>query len=343
MRIAKILRRTLGIALLATVLLASIASAVFLAVGGRFHNIQTPSMGTYAPVGTLVLSMPTTYNQVRVGQPVFFTPPGGHEIYFHRVASKDATGIKTSGDLTGSTDPWLLQPANITGHEVARVLYVGWLLPVLPILLVGGIVVHVFTRFFMERFWRFPLQVFGWSLVLAIANYLLQPLVRAVFLAQVVHDHVATIRLVATGILPLNVHAVNGDSRVARIGEVITLHTAQAGSDGRFNTLVSVHMEWWTWLGAALFILGPLLLCVGYLLLARRRGWDLIGEPAPVVKAVAAVMERVQMFSTHPGPAVTESPRRFARWQAGSTAIKAPEREAVVAAEAPLRAFNTWG
>ena len=170
----------------------------------------------------------------------------------------------------------MVGPHDIAGEEIFRALYLGWLLPVLPILLGGGIVVHVYTRFFMDRYLRFPAQVMGWSLVLSLSNWMLHPFMRMTFLSQVVSHHHARIRLVSTGILPLDANAVNGESSVAQLGHLVILHTSKPGSDGRFHVDITPHLEWWGWVvGIALLIL-PFMLCLGYTVLARRRGWDYI-------------------------------------------------------------------
>src|SRR4051812_5422095 len=64
--------------------------------GGRWFIIETPSMGTVAPVGTFVLTEPATMGELAVGDIISFHPPTAPgEVYTHRVVALDAAGATT--------------------------------------------------------------------------------------------------------------------------------------------------------------------------------------------------------------------------------------------------------
>lgn len=143
-------RRRLGPRVLAGVLgllvLAGLAAAVLwhTALGGRWQVVATPSMGTAAPVGTLVLTVPA--DRVAVGDIVTYHPPVANHpnSVTHRVISVEPDGgFRTRGDINGAVDPWTVRPSNLVGVASYVLLASTGLLPIRATAATGG---HVDLR-----------------------------------------------------------------------------------------------------------------------------------------------------------------------------------------------------
>lgn len=249
-------------ALLAAVLLAI---AVFYLTGGRWFVIKTPSMGEYAPVGTLVLGTVTGLGALRRGTVILFHPPSApSEVYFHRIYSIHDGAIRTKGDLNATIDPWTLHAHDLIGTEFGRVVGVGWLVEALPILLVGGLILHVVSHYYVVRYWRFPVRVLGWAVLISLAAWLIKPFVRAVLLRQVVEHGKATSSLVPTGLFDVTAHAIRGTTAILRPGEpgaVVSTHVARSGL---FEIDLSPSLGPVAWLLLIAIWLVPALLCIVY-------------------------------------------------------------------------------
>lgn len=272
---ARYLPRAAASALLALVTLFALGVAAYFVTGNRVHVVETPSMGTYAPVGTLVLSRPVGSAQITPGQTVLFAPPGSHETYFHRVHALTASGIETKGDLNNQPDPWRLSAKNITGLELAHVPVLGWLFKVLPILLIGGVLLWCYARFFVERYWVAPTVLFGVTAILSVANFVVHPFVQATLLDKRVQNRLATVNFVNTGLLPLDVN-VNGVIKVAKQGVVFTAQVPVG--KGGYTLTSAPHVEWWGAILIGATLLAPTLLAVGYLIRQRvtNRDWHYV-------------------------------------------------------------------
>ena len=110
--------------------------------GGRWQRVSDPSMGTAAPVGTLLWVRPADFATLRVGELVTFHPPGRHDVtYTHRVYSRDGDGtVRTKADLD-APDPWRLSKSDIVGKVAMRWWGIGWLVKAAPVLLAGAEVI----------------------------------------------------------------------------------------------------------------------------------------------------------------------------------------------------------
>ena len=266
------------IVLLALLFLSLALAATFWLQGGRWFGIQTASMAEYAPVGTLVLSLPVLFHSLKVGDMILFHPPQSpKETYFHRIYSITGDGIQTKGDISNSSvDPWQLHQTDLIGHEVGRVINGGWLLEALPIIVVGGIILYVISHFYTPKYWRLPVQVLGSTIITSAVTVTLKPLVQAQLLSNLFKDGKATISLVNTGILKLHAQSIGGtgvDLRQGQVGEVVTHHT---NANGYFNVALSMSLEWWGWAIAILLLMTPGLICFFYALWARKTGADII-------------------------------------------------------------------
>lgn len=254
--------------LLVVTLFAALAGAgLFYAAGGRWFTVQTPSMGEYAPVGTFVLSSPATIDGLRVGDMILFHPPTAPEkTYFHRIVSLTDRAMRTKGDLNGTTDPWTLGTTDLIGTETTHLVGLGWLVQALPLLLLGGLILHTLTRYYAVPYLRFPVRVLGWSVLVSLACYLIKPLIRAVPLSQNIADGTATTTLVPTGLLTLHAQAIGGSSVDLRPGQPGTVHTAADSGPGSFGIDLTPHLTPATWALLIMLSLIPLTLCIAYAL-----------------------------------------------------------------------------
>ncbi|HWJ08282.1 MAG TPA: hypothetical protein VNS46_02840, partial [Nocardioides sp.] len=73
---------------LLALLVAGIAAAGAWRIGGgRWERVETASMGTVAPVNSLLWVEPVDIDALQVGDFITFHPPGGGEVtYSHRIA-----------------------------------------------------------------------------------------------------------------------------------------------------------------------------------------------------------------------------------------------------------------
>jgi hypothetical protein len=258
------LRRVAWIALAIVGCALVVVAGIFYLTGGRTFVIQTPSMGEYAPVGTLVLSSVAGLTSLRVGQTILFRPPGASEVFFHRIVSISRGAIRTKGDLNGAIDPWTLHAHDLVGTEFGRLVGIGWLVHALPILLVGGLILQVVTHYYVIRYWQFPVRVLGWSVLVSLAAFMLKPFVRAVLLSQNVVSGTATSRIVPTGLFDVNAHAVRGSTAVLRPGQAGEVITGHASSAGFFEIDLTPSLGFDTWLLLIVLWLIPVILCIIY-------------------------------------------------------------------------------
>jgi len=80
-------------------------------------------------VGDLVITIPTSYKDVRVGDVVVYISPLNHPI-LHRVVIKNDSFICIKGDNNPGFLPWecpLYNPNKIVGKAIFRIPYVGYI------------------------------------------------------------------------------------------------------------------------------------------------------------------------------------------------------------------------
>ena len=240
-----------GLAIIAILLLLVIPVGSF-AHGWRVHTLTTPSMGRTAPVGSVVLSEPVTAAQIRVGDVLAVHPPGRPDTTFvHRVSSitTGPTGLlfHTKGDINGSPDPWTVTTPNIIGRVILVLPDVGYLLHMLPLLLLAGFLTLLFS-FGMTRGRRAPARILTGSLLVAAAIAYYQPLARIDLIAETTTTANTEAALVTTGILPLRVQAVGGTHADLTPGQVGTLHSTNHNTRGTYHIDAGIHLFGWWWL-----------------------------------------------------------------------------------------------
>jgi signal peptidase I len=261
-RAARSYRRRTVVMWTATVLLALLVAAtlLFQASGGRWFVVQTPSMGTTAPVGTLLLTTPVLLEDVQVGDVVSFTPSTTpDETYTHRVIAVDADGLTTQGDINGAVDPWKTDQTHLIGEATTILPGFGWLAKGLPLFLAGTVIVMILTRLIGSPTHRASMRMLGTSLVAAFTVFLLKPFVGLVVLEAVTRGSDVEASIVSTGLLPIRVAAEGGTAATLAAGEVGTI-TAPAGETGRFHDISStLDLPLWGWIVFGALCAAPLL------------------------------------------------------------------------------------
>ena len=251
----------IGTALIALVVLAGLAvGGAWYATGGRWQVVATPSMGTAAPVGTLVLTRPAA--SVEPGDVVTYRPPvANHPLTVtHRVvAVGPGETFRTRGDVNGAEDPWTVRPADLVGKASFVGPGLGWLVKALPLLVSGALLLWWVTRLWVPRRWGLPLRVLGFSGLIAAATTVLKPFVGVVTLATATDAAGTHITLVSTGLLPIRAAAATGGFLDLVDGQVGVL-TTQVPQGEKGTVITSgVHMPIWLWVVMVAFWLTPML------------------------------------------------------------------------------------
>lgn len=224
-------RGALVVATMAALVISAVAGIALLA-GFRWFVVETPSMGTAAPVGTLVITTPAT-GEPRRGDVVAFVAPGARRIYTHRVVAVEADAtIRTKGDINAVADPWTIERSAVLGRAIALVPGAGFALRALPLLLLAGVLLTVVTLPIRRRDVRAATRVIGWHVIGTAVLLWLQPLVRVVVIASAAAADGVRASVVSTGLLPIRLVTAAGDV-LARLRDgvpvSVTLPTSGAG------------------------------------------------------------------------------------------------------------------
>lgn len=240
---------TVASGLAAVVLLGLSVFVAFWALsGGRWYMVESPSMGTAAPVGTLLWVKPVPYKSIHVGEIIAFHPPTElHETFSHRVIAINANGtLSTRGDINGTVDPWQVHPSDVVGAVAMRWQGVGWLIQASPVLLFGGAMLAVIVTRFVGQKWRLPLATVGASFLISVAIYVYKPLVRVVNISLQSEKGGGLATYVSTGLLPTRMQVPGGrhvDLHDGQLGTILSNHLVH----GRFPVTLVPHLEWWWW------------------------------------------------------------------------------------------------
>lgn len=226
--------------------------------GGRWARVQTPSMGTVAPVGTLLWTKPVPFDELTPGDFITFHPPGDQRTtYSHRVHRLNADGTLTTKGLIPAPDPWRLTAAEVIGEVQMRWWGIGWVVTAAPVLLAGGLLIALVWRW-ARRSWRLPAAMVLASLTITTAIVWHQPLLGAQQLAFAPSPGGgADATYVGTGLTPIRVRAPGGDQRTLRAGEVGTVHLSHPDRRGRYRVRLAPALPWWWWSAVLLVCLLP--------------------------------------------------------------------------------------
>lgn len=251
------------VVLAAAVLAVAIVVVWWWAIGGRWETVRTASMGTYAPVGTLLWVKPTRIADLHVGDVITFHPPVPSAVpgqanppleepsqtYTHRVVAVDPDGtVQTKGDLNPGRDPWRIDQRHLVGYVTARWPGVGWLVRALPVVAPGAVALWVFTWLFWSKRSRAPLRVVGMAVLVAVAIVVYHPLYGE---TQVSYAPLGargpSATYVGTGLLPVKLEAHGASPVLLRDGEERSIRVPRALAHGRFDVKIVPDTPWQVW------------------------------------------------------------------------------------------------
>lgn len=243
--------------LLVLLVAATAAAGAWRASGGHWERVETASMGTVAPVNSLLWVEPVDIGSLQVGDFVTFHPPGAGEVtYSHRVAVVHEDGsIGTQGAIT-APDPWRITQDDLVGEVVWTWPGVGWLVVAAPVLLVGGLVLAGLGWLVRSPTWRTPVLVVGGAVLLCVVIVVHRPFMRAQELGFTEVDGGARATYVSTGLAPVRLQAHRGahvDLTDGEVGSVVITHRDE---DGRYGITMHprVPLWWWAVLVLACFV-----------------------------------------------------------------------------------------
>lgn len=232
--VSRSVSRVLVAAAAVAALVLCLEAVIALLSGMRWFVVQTPSMGTAAPVGSLVITRPASA-EPQVGDVIAFVPPGAPRVYTHRVLAVAPDGsITTKGDINGAPDGWSIRPDKVLGEAVAIVPGAGYVLRGAPAFIVGALVLWAATLLIRRRDRRAAARIIGMHLVGTLVVLWLHPFVQVVLLATETAANGVRASIVSTGLLPVKLvdsaGAVLGRLTVGR-PEVVTIPPASTMAD----------------------------------------------------------------------------------------------------------------
>lgn len=235
--------------------------------GGRWERVETPSMGTVAPVGSLLWVKPVPFETLEKGDFISFHAPGNAGVtYSHRVYAVNADGTLTTKGVIPGPDPWRIGSEEVVGKVRTTWWGVGWLVTMAPVLIIGGLAVAA-LRALVERKWKLPVTLTLGALVVTLAIAWYRPLVNAEQLAFAPSaTGGADATYVGTGLLPIRLKAYRGESVVMRDGEVGTVHVSTLDRQGQLRVDLKPSVPLWLWVLLVLVCFAPALysLIVGF-------------------------------------------------------------------------------
>ncbi len=239
------------------VLLAAAALGAWMLGGGRMLVMRTPSMGTSAPTGSMVLTRQLGSERLHRGMLIAFRVPNTGEVYMHRIAQIEPSGlIRTRGDLDSANDGWVLTRSAIVGVPVMIVPVLGWLLLAAP-WAIGVLVLGFGVARLLPRRMRAPLRSVSVGGAIALPLLILRPFVRVSLVSAGQSHGRFFAHLVNGGLMPLNV-ALRSTHAFLAPGHAVTITAAAAGKAlAHLSAHPALSTGTWTLLG--LFALVPAL------------------------------------------------------------------------------------
>lgn len=234
------------------------AVVIVLVSGASFFIVESPSMGRAAPVGSLVVTTRVPFGDLRVGDVVTYRADRAAATTTHRVVGIGAAGITMRGDINGAADAAVVRPAMVVGRAIAIVPALGRVLRLVPWVVVGVLSVWLLTWPLRGGELRSALRIVGSSTVCTVLLLLQHPLVDWVVLEQRPVARALLMRIVATGLLPLQFRADGGEGVALIPGEVGALRVP-SDAGGRIRLDIGLALAPWGWVLLLLVCLAPLL------------------------------------------------------------------------------------
>jgi signal peptidase I len=243
--------RAWTVSVVAGILLVVAVAVGLFGSGYHFYVVKTPSMGTTAPVGTLVaVHAKSSY---AIGDVVSYQR--NDRVYTHRIVEQTAEGFTTKGDSNGATDALPVTSDEIVGQVTFYGKYLGFLVEALPWILIGCAVVYVITLLPRIRpSWRWQIRFVGWSLVISSVALRLRPWVNLVMLGYAPSsDGGVDMGIVNTGIFPVDVVGT-----VLQSGQSAVVHLATADASGHYTVIPQLALNFWWFLLLLAICLTPM-------------------------------------------------------------------------------------
>jgi len=251
------------VVLLLAVLTGLSSAAGWQVTGGRWAVVETPSMGTAVPVGSLILTRPRALDQLDVGDIVTYRPPHLRSWYTHRIVAVSTDGtLKVQGDANGTPDPYPVTQDELVGQVVGHWAGLGWAVRALPTVLLGVVVLLGATHLYVKPRWRSSVRVVGICLVFGIASLLLRPFVHPVLVATTIDTDGTTMRatVASTGMLPTRITGAPGQHVDLHSGEIGSVPLGSATTPGGPATVNgTAHLTGWWLVGVSGVSLLPML------------------------------------------------------------------------------------
>jgi hypothetical protein len=224
-------------------------AVLFSLSGGRWFDIRTPSMGEAAPVGSLILTSPVQrLSELRAGDVIAYNDGDGEgRVVTHRVVAIGLTSVTTRGDINSANDPNPVILGQIRGRQIAAVVGAGWLLRAVPFVATATVLLALLTVRVKDWLHRRAVWVVGESLALAVVVLVVHPLVGVQEVARSPRSGSLAMTFVSTGLLPVRVSADSGAHADLTAGQVGTVESTAARSDGRFWFVPALHLDWGGW------------------------------------------------------------------------------------------------
>ncbi|MCE5290159.1 MAG: S26 family signal peptidase [Nocardiaceae bacterium] len=252
--------RRLAFALVAAAALVTLTFAAYWRLtGGTWFIVQTASMGTAAPVGTFLLDREVPFAELKVGDFITFHPPlSPNQIFSHRVSEISPNGtLLTRGDNEDHNDPWRIRPSDVIGRVVHAWWPLGWIVRMLPLILISGAITVMLVRYATKPDLRVPAAVMGGTLVIILAIHVYHPLTQVQLIASSASGDGVHATFVSTGLWNARVAMKGAETIELAPGQLGRMTTTKAGTDGHFEAEFKPVVPWWAWLFVVALGVGP--------------------------------------------------------------------------------------
>ena len=270
------------ISIAASILLVAGVFIALFGTGFHLYVVKTPSMGTIAPVGTLVAVH--AQDSYAIGDVVSYARNG--IVYTHRIVDVTAQGFITKGDINGAPDALPVTHSEIVGTVAFYGKYLGFLIEALPWLLIGGAIVYGLSL--IPRIgggWRWHFRLVGWSLVASLVALWFRPWVNMVMTGYVAQNDGVAMHLVNTGIFPVSVLG-----KVLTSGQDAVVTQTVADASGHYIVTPQLALNFWYFVLLLVICLTPML---ASLLIGVEQEVPVVAEPAVTIRRFRPQYRRI--------------------------------------------------
>jgi signal peptidase I len=255
-------RHWLALCLSAALIALALTWGGWLISGGRLFMVGSPSMGTVAPVGSLVATQPlATSDQLHKGEIVVFEPRPGHSLsYVHRIYEVLSGGrYLTKGDLNQAPDPWVITRGDVIGTPQAIIPAIGWVYTWATWLFFGAAILLTAARFLGRRHRRWVLAL-GPVVLFAVPLLKYRPLIGGFLYGSGKRGRLVTAKIIDTGILPVHFSPTLGHSVYAAPGQEVIVTGLAPNHSSTLDIRMSAALPWWGWMLVIVTCFVPLML-----------------------------------------------------------------------------------